>query len=68
MSKPDARIFSLTCERLGLQPSEVIFVDDHEEVMGFARELGIHCIEYKDNAQVIAEIESCIARNQEEVT
>ena len=68
LSKPDARIFSLTCERLGLQPSEVIFVDDHEEVMGSARELGIHCIEYKDNAQVIAEIESCVARNQEEVT
>ena len=68
LSKPDARIFSLTCERLGLQPSEVIFVDDHEEVMGSARELGIHCIEYKDNAQVIAAIESCVARNQEEVT
>jgi epoxide hydrolase-like predicted phosphatase len=63
ISKPDPRIFSMTCERLGLQPSEVIFVDDHEEVMKSARELGIHCIEHKDNAQTIAEIEACILAN-----
>ena len=60
LSKPDPRIFKLACERLGLRPDEVIFVDDHEEVMTSARELGIHCIEFKENAQVIADIEACI--------
>lgn len=60
LRKPDPQIFALACERLGLQPSEVIFVDDHEEVMVSAREMGMHCIEFKDNAQVIAEIEACI--------
>ena len=63
MAKPDPRIFTLTCERLGLQPSEVIFLDDHDEIMASARELGIHCIEYKDNAQAIADIEACIKSN-----
>ncbi|MEP6895862.1 MAG: HAD family phosphatase [Chloroflexota bacterium] len=63
MSKPDPRIFKLGCERLGLQPNEVIFVDDHEDVMVSARELGIHCIQFKDNAHVIADIEACIRAN-----
>ena len=61
LRKPDPRIFQLACERLGLQPHEVIFVDDHKEVYASAQEMGMHCIEYKDNAQVIAEIEACIA-------
>ena len=61
--KPDARIFTLTCERLGLQPNEVIFVDDHEDVMISACELGIHCIEFRDNAQTMAQIESLIQEN-----
>lgn len=61
LRKPDPRIFSLACERLGLQPNEVIFVDDHKEVYASAVEMGMHCIEFRDNAQVIADIETCIA-------
>ncbi len=63
LSKPDPRIFTLTCKRLGLRPEEVIFLDDHDEVMTSAREIGIHCIEYENNAQAIAEIEECILAN-----
>jgi len=63
LRKPDPRIFTLTCERLGLQPSEVIFLDDHDEVMTSARELGIYCIQFRDNAQAIADIEACIQAN-----
>jgi len=61
--KPDALIFTLTCERLGLRPNEIIFVDDHDDLMTSARELGIHCIEFKDNAQTMAQIESLIQAN-----
>ena len=28
IKKPDPRIFELACERLGIQPSEMIFLDD----------------------------------------
>ena len=63
LRKPDPRIFTLVSERLSLRPHEIIFVDDHDEVMVSATELGIHCIEFKDNSQVIAEIESCIETN-----
>lgn len=61
--KPDLRIFTLACERLSLWPSEVIFVDDHEEVMVSARELGIHCVQFRNNEQVIAAVESYIQAN-----
>ncbi len=63
LSKPDPRIFALACERLGLQPNEIIFVDDHADVYASAVEMGMHCFEFKDNAQIIAEIESCIRSN-----
>ena len=63
LSKPDPRIFALACERLGLQPHEVIFVDDHKEVYVSAQEMGMHCIEFRDNAQVIADIATCIQVN-----
>ena len=63
LRKPDARIFELACERLELQPNEVIFVDDHADVYASAVEMGMHCFEFKDNAQIIAAIEACIRAN-----
>ncbi len=63
LHKPDPKIFQMTCEHLKLQPHEIIFVDDHKEVYTPAQEMGMHCIEFKDNAQAIAEIEACIQSN-----
>jgi len=63
LQKPDPKIFALACERLNLQPNEIIFVDDHAEVYMSAVEMGVHCFEFKDNVQIIAEIEKCIADN-----
>ncbi len=60
LSKPDPRIYALLCERLNVQPAEVIFVDDREGAIEPACTLGIHGILFEDNAQVIAEIEACI--------
>ena len=60
IAKPDPRIYALLCERLGVQPAEVIFVDDHEEAVDPARALGIHGILFEDTTQVIAAIEACI--------
>jgi epoxide hydrolase-like predicted phosphatase len=60
MSKPDRRIYELTCERLGVQPEEMIFVDDVAPIVDAAREMGIQAILFKDNAQAIADIEACL--------
>src|SRR5512139_2546270 len=42
LAKPDPRIYALTCERLGVRPSEMIFVDDWEINVAVACDLGIH--------------------------
>ena len=63
MSKPDPRIYALTCERLGLRPDEVVFLDDREVAVEGARAAGMHAIRFEDNAQAIAAIERCTADN-----
>jgi epoxide hydrolase-like predicted phosphatase len=62
MSKPDPRIYQLTCERLGVQPHEMIFLDDRAFAVTPAREIGIHGVVFQNNAQAIAEIEVLLAR------
>jgi putative hydrolase of the HAD superfamily len=64
MRKPERRIYELTCEKLGVEPHEMIFLDDVEECVAGAREVGIHGIVYRDNAQAIADVEVCIAANE----
>ncbi len=57
-SKPERRIFELTCERIGVHPAEIIFLDDVEQSVVVAREFGIHAILFKDTAQAIADIQT----------
>jgi epoxide hydrolase-like predicted phosphatase len=63
MQKPDPRIYQITWERLGVQPHEMIFLDDRDGAVAPACELGIHGIVFKNNAQAIADIEACIKSN-----
>ena len=42
--KPDPRIFQLCLQRLSLQPSEAIFLDDLGSNLKVAASLGIHTI------------------------
>lgn len=65
LEKPDRRIFELTCERLGVQPAEVIFLDDVEQHVAAARELGIHAILFRENSQAIADVEACLAAGEQ---
>jgi epoxide hydrolase-like predicted phosphatase len=65
IKKPNPRIFELACERLDIQPSEMIFLDDFEEAVNAARQLGIHGIIFRDNAQAIADIEALLVLDRE---
>ncbi len=60
IAKPDRRIYELTCERLGVQPAEMIFLDDNEGHLKAAREFGIHTILFQNTAQAIADIEALL--------
>ena len=60
ISKPDPRIYHLACHRLGIRPEEMIFLDDVEENVAAARDLGAHGILFTSTAQAIADIESSL--------
>lgn len=60
LRKPDKAIYELLCERLGVQPEEVIFLDDVEGHLDAAREFGINAILFKETIQAIADIEACL--------
>jgi epoxide hydrolase-like predicted phosphatase len=60
VAKPDQRIFEITCERLNVEPEEVIFLDDVEANVAAAREFGIHAILFQNTAQAIADIQACL--------
>ena len=61
VAKPDARIYALTCERLGVQPAEMIFLDDAPSNIAAARDFGLHGVLFQDNTQAIGEIEALLA-------
>ncbi len=56
LRKPDAAIFLLTCERLGLQPHECLFVDDLRCNVDAATELGMTTIQCSDPVAIADEV------------
>ncbi len=62
MRKPERGIYELTCERLGIEPSEAIFVDDNADNIEAAREYGLEVVHFVDPWEAIAEIDSIIER------
>lgn len=61
VAKPDPRIYEITCERVGVQPHEMVFLDDIPRNVAAAREYGIHGVLFQDNAQAIRDIEALLA-------
>jgi epoxide hydrolase-like predicted phosphatase len=47
MAKPDARIYALAAERLGLAAAECVFVDDLERNLEPAREAGMTAVHFR---------------------
>jgi putative hydrolase of the HAD superfamily len=63
LAKPDARIYLLSCERLGVQPGEAVFIDNHEPFVQAAQDVGMHAVHFTgDNAKAIAEVSALLAR------
>ena len=48
MIKPDPRMYILACERLRVAPGEALMVDDREQYVEGAREVGMSGIVYED--------------------
>ncbi len=54
--KPEARIYHIVLERLGVRPEEAVFIDDIEENVDGARKAGLHGIHFRGTDQTIAEV------------
>ena len=56
LRKPDPAIYTLLLERLGLSGPEVAYVDDFEENLEPARELGMHAVLFSSATQCEADL------------
>ena len=57
MRKPDPAIYRLACERLGVDPTGCVFLDDLGINLKPARAMGMHTIKVVDEDQAIRELE-----------
>lgn len=60
VKKPDPKAFDYVLEKLNLEPSEVIFVDDKEEHIAVAKNLEMQAILYKDFKQFKADLNNIL--------
>ena len=60
LRKPDPRIYILTCERLGVTPSEAVFLDDIGSNLKAARALGMTTIKVDRPEQALEELADVI--------
>jgi putative hydrolase of the HAD superfamily len=56
MTKPDPRIYRHCLEGLGVEAGEAVFLDDREENVEAAREVGIHAILFTSYHQAVGEV------------
>ena len=59
--KPEARIYELTLERIGLPAEACLFIDDLKPNVEGAEAAGMRAVHFRDNAQAIAEIRAALA-------
>jgi putative hydrolase of the HAD superfamily len=55
MAKPEPRLYALAAERLGLPPSDCVFVDDLERNTEAARAAGMHAVHFLVDAGNVLE-------------
>lgn len=61
MRKPDPRIYELTCQKLEIEPSRALFLDDMGQNLKAAKALGMTTIKVGDPAVALAQLEQALA-------
>lgn len=57
LRKPNPKIYNYTLNKLGVKPSEAVFIDNRKWNIDAARKLGIKSILFRNNEQIIARLE-----------
>lgn len=63
LMKPDAAIYHLALERLGVQPAEAVFVDDFVENIEGARAVGMHAVHFQQPEKALEELKLILANH-----
>jgi putative hydrolase of the HAD superfamily len=58
LAKPDPAIYIFTCERIGVPPQEVLFLDDKQGNVDAALGLGLHSLVFRNVAQLRRDLEA----------
>ena len=61
LTNPQAEIYTLTAQKLGVEPNECIMIDDKERYCEGARKAGMQAIQYQTVNQMINELEVVLA-------
>lgn len=56
MIKPDPKIYTYTCQKLGVDPGKTLFLDDNPKNVRAAEALGIHGIHFTSTVQLREEL------------
>ncbi|HKO38296.1 MAG TPA: HAD family phosphatase [Solirubrobacterales bacterium] len=60
--KPEARIYALTLERIGMPAGACLFIDDLAPNIEGAEAAGMKAVHFRDNEQAIAEIRAALGQ------
>jgi epoxide hydrolase-like predicted phosphatase len=60
VEKPDRRIYEITCHRLGVDPGEVVFLDDLEVNVAAAEQFGMRAVRFQSTMQAITDVQACL--------
>ena len=60
VAKPEAKIYHIALEQLGVSPNEAVFVDDFIENIEACEKLGIHGIHFKDAKTAIQQVKKML--------
>ena len=58
--KPDARIYQMALDQLGMSPNEAVFVDDFIENVKGAQAVGMSAIHFKESQEAIRQIKALL--------
>ena len=59
--KPDPKIYELACERLGVEPDELVFIDDTQICVDGAAAIGIHAVLHESTPDTIARVKAVLS-------
>lgn len=61
--KPDPKLYEIAVQRLELQPKEIVFIDDQEQCLQPARQMGMHTVLAQSPDQTVADTKTLLQRN-----